>query len=329
MASHQALIISLSLLQLFSGTLSTTFTIINNCNINIWPAITPNDVTSGSLQLTTTGFALKPGESNTVTVQPNWSGRLWGRTFCTTTAATNDPNATAGKFTCATGDCGSAAVECSGQNNISPPATVAEFTINGQDGLESYSVSLVDGYNLPIMVVPQVSGGNCGTVGCVIDLNAGCPRGLQVMYGGESVGCKSNSISLNDNSFSGDFFLRYCPQARTTTADDTTKRFRCASADFYVSFCPAGFPSSTTSSTTGSSATTTTGSWNPASGNYNPGRVVVDSDSDSDDNNFRTAIILLALACFVCFWGAAICCFGFKRVKKGIKKFFKTIFCWE
>ncbi|PPR85430.1 hypothetical protein GOBAR_AA35258 [Gossypium barbadense] len=51
--------------------------------------------------------------------------------------------------------------ECS-SSGASPPATIAEFTLNGAGGLDFYDVSLVDGYNLPMMVSPNGgTGGNC------------------------------------------------------------------------------------------------------------------------------------------------------------------------
>ncbi|KAL0423841.1 UNVERIFIED_CONTAM: PR5-like receptor kinase [Sesamum radiatum] len=66
---------------------------------------------------------------------------MWGRTLCS-------QDSTTGKFTCVTGDCGSGALECGG-GGAAPPATLAEFTLNGADGLDFYDVSLVDGYICP------------------------------------------------------------------------------------------------------------------------------------------------------------------------------------
>ncbi|KAL5201752.1 hypothetical protein ABZP36_036106 [Zizania latifolia] len=56
------------------------------------------------------------------------------------------------KFTCATGDRASGAVEC-GDAGMAPPTTLAEFTLNGVGRNNFYEVSLVDGSNLSMVVV--------------------------------------------------------------------------------------------------------------------------------------------------------------------------------
>ncbi|PHT49973.1 Thaumatin-like protein 1 [Capsicum baccatum] len=160
--------------------LSTTFTLVNQCNYKVWPGILSG---AGIAQLAPTGFLLNPGQSVSFPVPTGWSGRLWGRTFCSQDSST-------GKFACGTGDCSSGTLECSG-TGAAPPVTVAEFTLNGAGGLDFYDVSLVDGYNLPILVSPQggtgVGGvGNCSTTGCVGDLNEACPKELKKMMDSHS-----------------------------------------------------------------------------------------------------------------------------------------------
>ncbi|PON53475.1 Thaumatin [Parasponia andersonii] len=222
------------------GTNSATFTIINACNYNIWPAILSNP---GSPPLSPTGFILSQGDSLAISVPSTWSGQLWGRTQCAADAA--------GNFTCLTGDCGTSAVECGG-GQLSPPATTANFTLT-DGGPSSYLVSLVVGYNLPIMVVPQ--GGarsqNCETVGCVIDSNSNYfPQELRVTSatGSKTVALKSACggastapADCNPNSNSN-LFEKSCPQAQTS-ASDTSSSFTCQSVDYAVHFCPSGFQS--------------------------------------------------------------------------------------
>lgn len=53
-------------------------------------------------------------------------------------------------------------MECIG--GAEPPATLAEFTINGADGLDFYAVNLADGYNFPVLVVPEGVGLGEGVV---------------------------------------------------------------------------------------------------------------------------------------------------------------------
>ncbi|KAI9111463.1 hypothetical protein K1719_017153 [Acacia pycnantha] len=74
----------------------------------------------------------------------NWS--VNGQTQCTQDST--------GKFVYLIGGCGFEKPECGGKG-ASPPATLAEFTLDGVGGLDFFNVSLVDGYNVPTMVVPQ------------------------------------------------------------------------------------------------------------------------------------------------------------------------------
>ncbi|CAL1410636.1 unnamed protein product [Linum trigynum] len=66
------------------------------------------------------------GDTSSLQVPPNWtSGRIWGRTGCTTNSTTN-------KFNCLTGDCATGQNECNGAGGI-PPATLLELTLNGNE----------------------------------------------------------------------------------------------------------------------------------------------------------------------------------------------------
>ncbi|KAJ1397638.1 Thaumatin family [Sesbania bispinosa] len=156
------------LLCIDTGASGATFTVINKCDYTVWPGILAN---AGSSKLDSTGFELQPGGSRSFQAPPNWSGRFWGRTGCSF-----DPNTQQG--TCTTGDCGSDQVQCNG-NGASPPATLAEFTI-GSGSQDFYDVSLVDGYNLPVMVDASGGSGTCGSTGCIADLNQRCPNELRV-----------------------------------------------------------------------------------------------------------------------------------------------------
>ncbi|XP_058772698.1 pathogenesis-related thaumatin-like protein 3.5 [Vicia villosa] len=239
--------VALILLQYIIGSYSTTFTIVNKCSYTVWPGILSG---AGTSPFSTTGFALQPGESNALPVPPSWSGRLWGRTLCSQDST--------GKFSCITGDCDSSTIECAGKNAI-PPASLAEFTLNGAGGLDFFDVSLVDGYNLPILIEPhgQTDGGNCTATGCSVDLNAACPTELKVMSsdgGGESVACKSACEAFGDPQYccSGaygspdtckpstysQFFKSACPRAYSYAYDDGSSTFTCASADYTITFCP-------------------------------------------------------------------------------------------
>jgi hypothetical protein len=229
----------------FSGVVSTTFTLTNKCGYTVWPGILSN---ADAPALSTTGFSLQKGESKTITAPASWGGRLWGRTYCSQDST--------GKFSCLTGDCGSGKLECSG-TGAAPPATLAEFKIDGYGGMDYFDVSLVDGYNLPLLVVPQGgSGQNCTSTGCVVDLNGACPSELKVTStGGESVACKSACEAFRSPQYccSGaygtpdtckpssysEIFKNACPRAYSYAYDDKTSTFTCASADYQITFCPA------------------------------------------------------------------------------------------
>ncbi|XP_038977794.1 thaumatin-like protein 1 isoform X1 [Phoenix dactylifera] len=240
------------LLFFVSGGLAATFTLTNNCEYTVWPGSLSG---AGTGELETTGFALEKGESRSLNAPAKWSGRFWGRTLCSTDSAT-------GKFTCGTGDCGSGTMECSG-GGAAPPATLAEFTLDGSGGMDFYDVSLVDGYNVPMLVVPQGAsspGGNCSATGCLVDLNGVCPSDLKVVLAGvdggsESVACKSaceafgspqyccsgaygNPNTCKPSSYS-QFFKNACPRAYSYAFDDASSTFTCYNANYLITFCPS------------------------------------------------------------------------------------------
>ncbi|RZC05408.1 thaumatin-like protein 1b isoform X2 [Glycine soja] len=238
----------LTLHLLASGVLATTtFTLVNKCDYTVWPGILSN---AGIATLPTTGFVLQTAESKTVTAPTSWGGRFWGRTLCTQDSA--------GKFSCITGDCGSGKLECAG-SGATPPATLAEFTLDGAGGLDFFDVSLVDGYNVAMLVAPQGgSGDNCTSTGCAGDLNGACPSELRVTSedGKQSVACKSACEAFGSPQYccSGAYgspntckpspysqiFKNACPRAYSYAYDDKTSTFTCASAAAYtITFCPS------------------------------------------------------------------------------------------
>jgi hypothetical protein len=244
---------------------SATFTMTNECGYTVWPGLLSG---AGTAPLSTTGFALAQGASATVDAPTGWSGRMWGRTLCAEDAA--------GKFTCATGDCGSGALQCNG-GGAAPPTSLVEFTLDGSGGMDFFDVSLVDGYNLPMLIVPQGAGAavaagssggpKCVATGCLVDLNAACPADLRVAaagsagvgtagVGGAAVACKSACEAFGSPQYccSGaygtpstcrpstysQFFKSACPRAYSYAYDDSTSTFTCAAGTNYaITFCPS------------------------------------------------------------------------------------------
>ncbi|XP_031382424.1 thaumatin-like protein 1b isoform X2 [Punica granatum] len=240
---------------------SASFKIVNKCRRTVWPGLLSG---ANTAQLATTGFTLRSGESRTITIPQAWSGRIWGRALCG-----KDPQT--GQFSCLTGDCGSGKVECAG-GGAKPPATLAEFTLNGAGGLDFYDVSLVDGYNLPMLVVARgkgrrpanasSSGGSCSATGCLVDLNGACPSSLKVARNNrsrESVACRSACEAFGDPQYccSGAystpdtcapspyslFFKNACPRSYSYAYDDKTSTYTCASGDYIIIFCPLPYTS--------------------------------------------------------------------------------------
>ncbi|KAG0453361.1 hypothetical protein HPP92_026025 [Vanilla planifolia] len=230
------------------GAMCATFTFVNSCGYTVWPGILSN---AGTAALSTTGFALLNSESRVIYAPSSWAGRFWGRTLCSTDSS--------GRFSCNTGDCGSGQIECSG-GGAAPPATLAEFTLNGggTGSTDFYDVSLVDGYNIPMLVVPNGSGTSpCAATGCLVDINGICPSDLRVLAsGGENVACRSACEAFGSPQFccSGEygnpntckpspfsqFFKNACPRAYSYAYDDATSTFTCPSGGGYViTFCPS------------------------------------------------------------------------------------------
>ncbi|KAL6963726.1 Thaumatin-like protein 1 [Sarracenia purpurea var. burkii] len=230
---------SLTLFMLSRGVLGATFTFVNKCDYTVWPGILAN---AGIARLESTGFELPKDSSRTFQAPTGWSGRFWGRTTCNFDGT--------GSGSCATGDCGSGQVECNGAG-AAPPATLAEFSL-GSGGQDFYDVSLVDGYNLPMIVEASGGSGVCASTGCVTDLNLQCPAELRVSDG---EACKSacdafgspeyccsgayNSPAACKPSVYSEMFKSACPRSYSYAYDDPTSTFTCTGADYTVTFCPS------------------------------------------------------------------------------------------
>lgn len=215
----------------------TTFTFVNKCDHTVWPGIL------GKPDLETTGFELKRGNTRTIPAPAGWSGRFWARTGCKFDDS--------GHGACTTGDCGSGEINCNG-NGAAPPATLAEFTLGQTGSQDYYDVSLVDGYNLPMVVEASGGSGSCAATGCGADLNQRCPAELRV-DGGDACQSACRAFGTPEYCCSGAFgspstcapsvysqmFKSACPKSYSYAYDDATSTFTCAAADYTVTFCPS------------------------------------------------------------------------------------------
>ncbi|CAE6150598.1 unnamed protein product [Arabidopsis arenosa] len=238
--ASSSLTLSLIVLLLAStGSYGSTFTFANRCGFTVWPGILAN---AGSPTLSTTGFELPKGTSRSLQAPTGWSGRFWARTGCKFDGS--------GSGTCTTGDCGSNSVECAGLG-AAPPVTLAEFTL-GTGGDDFYDVSLVDGYNIPMIVEVAGGSGQCASTGCTSDLNTQCPAELRF---GDGDACKSACEAFRSPEYccSGayatpstcrpsvysEMFKAACPRSYSYAYDDATSTFTCAGGDYTVTFCPS------------------------------------------------------------------------------------------
>lgn len=189
-----------------AATSTTNLTLHNLCPYRIWPLVTQN----AGLPAIADGVAAGRLDGNgeglvTLTFPPGaWSGRVVARTGC---------GGDASPPKCDTGD--------------APPVTVAQVSVHGPAGLAEYSVSLVDGFNVPAVITPHgfEQGRQCPTLGCAVDLDVDCPGDAKAPGGG----CKAQA----------NFFKERCPDARTTSTDVEATPQRCLEpGELKIVFCP-------------------------------------------------------------------------------------------
>lgn len=188
-----------------NGNQTFGITVSNQCQETIWPGI----VTQGGTAPTAQGFALNPGTSKTISVTPDWQGRVWGRTNCTFSNGQSQGQ-------CTTGECGQ--LDCRQAGN--PPATLAEFTMAGSQDQTFYDISLVDGYNLPMAIVLNTDGvdalknieaksTNPSCVGTASDL---APQGFNPYANNQQfLGTTASSPMDFDNKNTADSVSDWCP----------------------------------------------------------------------------------------------------------------------
>lgn len=257
--SRIPLVLALLSMGLVTGAEGRMFTVYNACPFTIWPAMF-TDLTAGqNVPNFPTGWEADPFTAVSFPVPDNWkAGRIWGRRDCDFSI---DPGPT-----CLSGWC-LGGLQCDPHQGTGvPPASVAEWTLQGDGFRDFYDVSLVDGYNLPMRITNSA---NCPVAECPIDLGPSCPAPLQGPFDstGFPVGCKSacaanldgnptNSPNCCSGSFATAatcpnngvafywFFKGNCPNAYAYAFDESsgTALWTCDSnlnADYTLTFCPA------------------------------------------------------------------------------------------
>ncbi|CAA2934526.1 Hypothetical predicted protein [Olea europaea subsp. europaea] len=232
----------LYLCTVFYSSDGTQLIVVNNCKEHIWPGVL---ATAGHQTLRDGGFHLYSGEQVILDVPERWSGRLWGRRSCCF-----DKN---GRGSCQTGDC-AGKLHCMGTGGV-PPATVVEMTLGTPTNpIHYYDVSLVDGFNLPVSMIPIGGGVGCGVAACEADVNVCCPSNLVVTKEGKVVGCRSACLATGEAKYccTGEFanpntckptafahlFKAICPRAYSYPYDESTGLKKCRAQQYVVTFCP-------------------------------------------------------------------------------------------
>ncbi|GAB4827490.1 hypothetical protein Ancab_034374 [Ancistrocladus abbreviatus] len=217
--------------------------IVNSCKDSIWPGVLG---TAGYSTPLDGGFHLRSGQQRWLQLPERWSGRMWARQGCLF-------DSTTGKGRCQTGDC-AGLLQCKGVGGV-PPVTVVEMTFGTSDSaLHYYDVSLVDGFNIPVSMVPLGGSGGCGVAACEADLNTCCPLALTVQGGGKVVGCKSACLAMGSDRYccTGEFaspencrltlydrlFKGICPRAYSHAFDERTGLKTCRAPRYVITFCP-------------------------------------------------------------------------------------------
>ncbi|KAE8772123.1 osmotin-like protein [Hordeum vulgare] len=185
---------------------ATKLTIHNLCPHPVWPLVTPN---AGLPSISDNVARLDTNAILSLTFPSTfWAGRVAARTGCDD--GTSPPRG------CFTGD--------------APPSTVAQITVHdsGNLDLSAYSVSLVDGFNVPMVLSPQaIGGGQCPALGCTVDLNCDCPPDNRAA---EGTACRGPA----------EYFKNRCPLTRTTPTDVEPVPQSCrAPGELKIVLCPS------------------------------------------------------------------------------------------
>ena len=133
-----------------------------------------------------------------------------------------------------------------GGSGAAPPHTLAEFSLDQFGNLDFYDISLVDGFNVPMVFNPTSP--KCSGIDCTGDLNGNCPTELKAPGGcyhpctvfktkeyccDPGAVCKATNYSM--------FLKGGCPGAYSFSQDDKLSTFTCPSGSNYnVVFCPLG-----------------------------------------------------------------------------------------
>ncbi|CEQ41295.1 SPOSA6832_02993, partial [Sporobolomyces salmonicolor] len=179
-----------------------TFTLHNNCNYVLWPAVTNYGANSGDSG--PRGWEAAAGNRTTINIPSPWNGRI----------CPGCPFDSSGSGSCVTGNC-DGGLECDDQTI--GYVNVGEFSLDSWGGNDCEWASI------------EIEPNGCESVVCATDLNADCPddRMKQTDSDGTVIGCLSacmagiNATTPSMNCCSGD--LNNLTTAASTSDDQGSR----------------------------------------------------------------------------------------------------------
>jgi hypothetical protein len=178
---------------------ATTFTVVNDCNVTIYPAIAPADFDNGGWSQaanTTVG---------PFTVATTFNGRVWARKNCNTASPAQ----------CDTGQCGGGPdYQCAGGTGQGT-TSLAEFNLDAT-GIDYYDVSNVDSFDFGIGL--EMSNGQGYEPTCTADPLYQCPTALQKVgpISGVVAYCTNPCSVLKDSSCCNGLSPQACRDSENT-----------------------------------------------------------------------------------------------------------------
>ncbi|GAA5910390.1 thaumatin family protein [Sporobolomyces salmoneus] len=200
------LLLSSWLRPLLAASTERSFTIKNNCDFTLWPAVT-NYGTSKLQYGGKRGWEAKAGSQEELKIPSPWNGRVWARRECNFDSD--------GKGTCTTGNV-DGGLEPKDQTigNVN----VGEFNLDAWGGNDFWDISCVPGWTVTMAIEPEPE--DCQSIVCADDLNDACPddRMKQKDSNGKVIGCLSacmagiNAQDPSINCCSGKYnMMENCP----------------------------------------------------------------------------------------------------------------------
>ncbi|TYJ57676.1 hypothetical protein B9479_001530 [Cryptococcus floricola] len=199
--SHSSLSpVALLILLISTTVLPTTLaerkiTVNNKCSSSLYLAVggQGGNVTKSDGSAQPGGWEQEPGEYTFIAPDGWNNARIWARTGCEKSGDSLD---------CIIGACTAGTIECDGTEFGTAGATLAEFTLNGYSGQDSYDISIVDGYNLPVTITPSDSSCTRSSCGAETDILTQCDPYLAYPQGNDKIySCNSacgNSFQFQD-----------------------------------------------------------------------------------------------------------------------------------